>query len=205
MTAASSHQDCHIRTSRLISVHQQDMASNVHMLYGESERHLFALVQSGAVSQQAGQTADQILISELGPIDMTGAQPMQGPPDQLFLGLEHQLRSLVQAKALSEAGFGSIYALMSEERGNPCLCLFTECSSLPSTSQLSLGWHLLPAKCFQCLQLLLCEPSHCSSLSTAESVLLVSVMVVLAKESSLINPQIGHCTTQTRLPSMQTC
>ena len=96
------------------------MASNVHMLYGESERYLFALVQSGAVSQQAGQTSDQILISELGPIDMTGAQPMQGAPDQLFLGLEHQLRGLVQAKALSEAGFGSIYALMSEERGKAC-------------------------------------------------------------------------------------
>lgn len=93
------------------------MASNVHMLYGESERYLFALVQSGAVTQQAGQTVDQTLIKELGPIDMTGAQPMQGAPDQLFLGLEHQLRGLVQAQALSEASFGSIYALLSQERG----------------------------------------------------------------------------------------
>lgn len=91
--------------------------ANPHMLYGESERYLFALVQSGAVSQQAGGTVDQLLIKELGPIDMSGAQPMQGPPDQLFLGLEHQLRGLVQAKALSETTFGSIYAVLSEERG----------------------------------------------------------------------------------------
>lgn len=129
------------------------MASNVHMLYGESERYLFALVQSGAVSQQAGQTADQILISELGPIDMTGAQPMQGPPDQLYLGLEHQLRGLVQAKALSEAGFGSIYALMSEERGTifaEKLCGCIEQSSCLNTSAVQHCQQLLPARCRHC-------------------------------------------------------
>ena len=98
--------------------------ANTQMLYGESERHLFALVQSGAIQRQAGETVDHLLEKELGPINMQGAQPMQGSPDQLFLGLEHQLRSLVQAKALSEETFGSIYAILAEERGGN--------SSLPS-------------------------------------------------------------------------
>ncbi|KAK9822275.1 hypothetical protein WJX74_002147 [Apatococcus lobatus] len=107
------------------------------MLYGESERYLFALVQSGAVSQQAGQNVDQLLVKELGPIDMSGAQPMQGPPDQMFLGLEHQLRGLVQAKALSEEGFGCIYAVLAEERAPQS----TTSRGIPAVDMSSRGSH----------------------------------------------------------------